>query len=137
MRATPGDIHHFIRFWANFKGMMQAVSSEGVTVDSKVYTPAIPEALVLTHCDLAPRNLLDDAEGELWVLDWEDAGYYPPFFAYAGMHNFNPHAEGWGWFARLGWTVFTWIVAGRWEKERWLLERIRSKLTRFPAGRRF
>ena len=137
IRATPGDIHLFIRFWANFKGMRQAVSSEGVTVDSKVYMPAIPEALVFTHCDLAPRNLLVDAEGELWMLDWEDAGYYPPFFEYAGMHNFNPHAEGWGWFARLKWTVFTWIVAGRWENERLLLEGIRSKFTRFPAGRRF
>ena len=31
------------------------------------------------HGDLVPWNLREDQQGQLWLLDWEDAGWGPPF----------------------------------------------------------
>ncbi|RDB18648.1 hypothetical protein Hypma_014700 [Hypsizygus marmoreus] len=39
--------------------------------------------LVFTHQDLAPRNMILDKSGRLWLLDWEFAGWYPSYFEYA------------------------------------------------------
>ncbi|PVH75823.1 hypothetical protein DL98DRAFT_314795 [Cadophora sp. DSE1049] len=39
--------------------------------------------LVLTHQDIAPRNLILDAQGKLWIIDWGLAGVYPPGFEQA------------------------------------------------------
>jgi hypothetical protein len=33
--------------------------------------------LVLTHQDIAPRNLIIDAQEKLWLIDWGIAGVYP------------------------------------------------------------
>ncbi|KAM5463182.1 hypothetical protein MauCBS54593_007592 [Microsporum audouinii] len=33
--------------------------------------------LVLTHQDIAPRNLILDPKGKVWLIDWGDAGIYP------------------------------------------------------------
>lgn len=38
------------------------------------------DKLVLTHQDIAARNLILDATGKLWVIDWGIAGIYPPGF---------------------------------------------------------
>lgn len=39
------------------------------------------------HHDLAPRDIILDHEGQLWLIDWNIAGFRPKFFEYAGMHN--------------------------------------------------
>jgi aminoglycoside phosphotransferase (APT) family kinase protein len=31
------------------------------------------------HGDFVPWNLREDSRGQLWLLDWEDAGWGPPF----------------------------------------------------------
>ncbi|XP_044721552.1 uncharacterized protein HRG_04467 [Hirsutella rhossiliensis] len=46
---------------------------------------------------LPPRNIMLDPTGQLWVTDWDYAGFYPKFFEYAGMQNFIP--TGWSRFA--------------------------------------
>jgi aminoglycoside phosphotransferase (APT) family kinase protein len=103
---------------------------------STTLIPATPSTLVFTHHDLAPRNLLLDRRGQLWVLDWDYAGWYPRYFEYAAMQNFSvPHT--WTRFARARWFLFTWITVGRFEHERNVLELIRAKFTRFMFGRRF
>ncbi|PIL25134.1 hypothetical protein GSI_13023 [Ganoderma sinense ZZ0214-1] len=38
--------------------------------------------LVFTHGDIAPRNLIL-RDGVVWVLDWEQAGWYPAYLEYA------------------------------------------------------
>ena len=42
--------------------------------------------LVLTHQDIAPRNLVLDAQGKVWMIDWAFAGVYPPGFEQAVLH---------------------------------------------------
>lgn len=36
------------------------------------------QTAVLTHQDIAPRNLILDAQGKVWIIDWSLAGVYPP-----------------------------------------------------------
>lgn len=43
--------------------------------------------LVLTHQDIAPRNLVLDAQGKVWMIDWGLAGAYPPGFEQAVLKD--------------------------------------------------
>ena len=139
VRCSSEDITNFIRFWVGFKSirkaMLEAKNPSEQAELSKAYIPA-RTAFVFTHHDLAPRNILVDAEGQLCILDWELSGFYPVYFEYAGMMNFL-FPENWGWFARLRWRLLAWMVAGRWERQRHVLENVRSKFSRFSLGRRF
>ncbi|KAK2754864.1 hypothetical protein FQN54_006757 [Arachnomyces sp. PD_36] len=40
---------------------------------------------VLVHQDISPRNLIRDISGQLWMIDWADAGAYPPAFEAAAL----------------------------------------------------
>jgi len=139
VRCSSEDITDFIRFWTGFKSIQKAIleakNPSEQAEPSKAYVPA-PTTLVFTHHNLAPRNILVDTEGQLCILDWELSGFYPVYFEYASMMNFH-FPENWGWFARLRWRLLAWLVAGRWERQRHVLERIRSRFTRFSVGRRF
>lgn len=136
-RSSPDNITSFIKFWAGFISIRHAIktAAQGL-VYFKGYTPPTARTFVFTHHDLAPRNILLDYSGQLWLVDWDYAGFYPRYFEYASMYNFSTPQD-WNLFARMRWHLFTWIAAGRSEKERRVLEQIRSKFTRFNVGRRF
>lgn len=40
---------------------------------------------VLTHQDISPRNLILDHNGEVWLIDWANAGAYPPAIESAAL----------------------------------------------------
>lgn len=40
-------------------------------------------SVVLAHQDVAPRNLILDAQGKVWLVDWGYAGVYSPGFEQA------------------------------------------------------
>jgi serine/threonine protein kinase len=111
-------------------------AKNGRMLDSKENPRLEPNTFVFTHHDLAPRNLLLTPSDELCLLDWDFAGFYPIYFEYASMQNFDMPKE-WSVWARLRWYLFTWIAVGRYEQNARVLRHIRSKFTRFPAGRRF
>lgn len=98
--------------------------------------PPTAKTLVLTRHDLAPRNLLLDPSGQLWLLDWDYAGFFPRYFEYKSMQNFHTPQD-WNWLAQKRWSLFAWIAVGRSEKERRALEVMRWKFTRFRVGQRF
>jgi len=78
--------------------------------------------LVLTHFDLAPRNLILDNTNRLWVLDWGYAGFYPQWFEVAAMM--------WDW-RQLGWHG-KWtaqFIAGFYQKQLQFFEHISWALT--------
>ncbi|RAH80812.1 hypothetical protein BO86DRAFT_274124, partial [Aspergillus japonicus CBS 114.51] len=41
--------------------------------------------LELVHQDISPRNLVLDEAGNVWLVDWADAGAYPPAFETAAL----------------------------------------------------
>jgi thiamine kinase-like enzyme len=43
------------------------------------------DELVLTHQDIAPRNVILDKEGKAWLVDWAFAGAYPRGFERVAM----------------------------------------------------
>ncbi|KAK0435808.1 uncharacterized protein EV420DRAFT_1676267 [Desarmillaria tabescens] len=42
-------------------------------------------ALVFSHVDLAMRNLVVGDDGQLWLIDFGEAGFYPPWFEFVNM----------------------------------------------------
>ncbi|KAJ5957695.1 hypothetical protein N7501_011974 [Penicillium viridicatum] len=43
------------------------------------------DKLVLTHMDIAPRNLILGSDRNVWLIDWGDAGLYPDGFEIASL----------------------------------------------------
>ena len=136
-RSSPEVITSFITFWVGFVSIRQAmkVAAQG-SFHPQGYIPPTAKTFVFTHHDLAPQNLLLDSSDQLWLLDWDYAGWYPSYFEYASMQNFFI-PQGWGWLSRIRWHLFSWITVGRFEQEMRVLREIRTKFTRYRVGRRF
>lgn len=131
--STAENIRSFLQFWARFTSIRKEARGE---TNPPPRIPPTADTFVLTHHDLAPRNIILAPSGQLWLLDWDFAGFYPIYFEYAGMQNFFVPPN-WGFFGRLRWALFSWIAVGRYEEHARLLRSIRSKFTRFYVGRRF
>ncbi|KAJ5114458.1 hypothetical protein NUU61_000217 [Penicillium alfredii] len=96
--GCPGDMEHFFRFWINFTSMRKAMQTAHQREMSTPEHQMLPTgSFVFTHHDLAPRNILLSPSGELWLLDWDLAGFYPIYFEYAAMQNFRM-PQHWGFF---------------------------------------
>jgi hypothetical protein len=130
--SSPEGLAAFIRFWLQFVPRRKR-AQQRETITPK-FVPHVPASFVFTHHDLAPRNLLVDGQGELWLVDWQFSGWYPAYFEYASMQNFN--AEGWSMIARLRWWLFSWISVGSYRREAKALDVIRQRFTRYPLGRK-
>ncbi|EMD35004.1 hypothetical protein CERSUDRAFT_96918 [Gelatoporia subvermispora B] len=66
------------------------------------------EHLVLTHGDIAWRNIILGDDGKLWLIDWGSSGVYPPWFEYTAM----------GWKNELRfWTYIRRFVTGAYPKQ--------------------
>ena len=136
-RSRPEDVAGFIQFWSDFVSITDEVKKTA-SQHAEPYQsckPWIVRKFVLTHHDLAPRTLMLDHSGHLWLLDWELTGFYPKSFEYAAMHNFMPNAD-WNKWARFKWQLFTHVVAGHFKREARALEIVRSQCTSWTAGRR-
>ncbi|KAG2001258.1 hypothetical protein GB937_010327 [Aspergillus fischeri] len=48
---------------------------------------------VLTHQDISPRNLILGRNGLVWLVDWVDAGSYPPAFETAALWSQSQFAD--------------------------------------------
>ncbi|OCH86603.1 kinase-like protein [Obba rivulosa] len=66
------------------------------------------EHLVLTHGDIAWRNLILGDDGKLWLIDWGSSGVYPPWFEYAAMRRL---------YESRFWTYIRRFVAGAYKKQ--------------------
>ncbi|OBT80095.1 hypothetical protein VF21_01071 [Pseudogymnoascus sp. 05NY08] len=137
-RALPSTISSIVNFWHNLVSFRSEKAKSPEEHRQSCERPTQPEDnFVFTHHDLAPRNLmLETSTKNLWVVDWDDAGWYPRYFEFAGMRNFITPEE-WGRFDRLRWDLFTWITRGWYKRESRMLTEIHRKLIRFPVARRF
>ncbi|KID96048.1 Protein kinase-like domain protein, partial [Metarhizium majus ARSEF 297] len=134
--ASLKQVNAFMNFWLEFVSIRHEIKKTTVqhsNCPKRTFSGGRP--FVFTHHDLSPRNIMLDPSGQLWLIDWDCAGFYPEFFEYAGMHNFIP--AGWDKFSLLRWRLFALIAGGPYYKKARLLEVIRSKITRFRPARRF
>ncbi|KAJ3984162.1 hypothetical protein F5890DRAFT_1518963 [Lentinula detonsa] len=78
------------------------------------------EALVFTHQDINPRNIIAGEDGRLWMIDWGWAGYYPPWFEYVAMQRQLQNEEVMGSHHKY-WDLLIPFVCGPYsEQEKWL-----------------
>ncbi len=136
--ATPDNIYAFIDFWSEIGSPKQEVAKTPAQHREPPRQQHLPPVtpLVFTHHDLAPRNMILHPSGQLWLLDWDYAGYYPPSFEYAAMHNFHI-PPGWSRWARMRWRAFCWIATGFYDKEMNVLLHVKSRFQRYRNFRRF
>ncbi|KAI1160820.1 kinase-like domain-containing protein [Nemania serpens] len=51
--------------------------------------------LVLTHGDLSSFNIMVEGDEVTGIIDWETAGWFPPYWEYTCAKNANPHNLWW------------------------------------------
>jgi hypothetical protein len=86
--------------------------------------------LVLCHMDLHMRNMVVDRSGRLWIVDWANAGAFPPWLEYANMVLWANAAREearppklWTWFARFMVGDYRRYMTGYLDRLRWAWER--------------
>ncbi|EIW51508.1 kinase-like protein [Trametes versicolor FP-101664 SS1] len=75
---------------------------------------------ILVHQDLAPRNMILDSHGTLYLVDWGISGFYPEYMEYFGIDATSSlcsmqwlRERTWAaWWGRLRWSLFRWVAAG-------------------------
>lgn len=50
---------------------------------------------VLTHGDLSASNIMADGDKIVGIVDWETAGWMPPYWEYTSAWNVNPYNKFW------------------------------------------
>lgn len=85
--------------FAHLKGfeLMMATSAPGLDDFKHFWTPP-GQAFesCLTHADISPRNIIRCRDGSLSILDWEFAGWWPPYWVYVKWHFSDfPPLPGW------------------------------------------
>lgn len=54
--------------------------------------------LVFCHNDLSMRNIMIDINGDVWLVDWGWAGFFPPWFEYINMAQAAEYDKApWSW----------------------------------------
>lgn len=75
--ATETELHEGLT-----KAMRSVQSNAWVEMVSGCIRSLPSHEIVLTHSDLAPRNILVKDSKVVAILDWELAGYYPAYWEY-------------------------------------------------------
>ncbi|KAL5522304.1 hypothetical protein ACEPAF_2161 [Sanghuangporus sanghuang] len=103
-----GSYREMSRWYQNRLLVMQQFRKEGL--DSAPFDDNAP--LVFTHMDLHPRNIILGDDGQLWIIDWTVAGWYPSWFEAASMISFVEHRSD----IPSSWIAWIPFIAGSCEK---------------------
>ncbi|KAF8838344.1 kinase-like protein [Paxillus ammoniavirescens] len=109
--ASPTLFCDYLNWW-----LVKARPSNCQPLPQLLLSP--PRDHVLVHQDLAPRNMILDLSGRLWLVDWGRSGFYPAFMEYLGMEG-PERAMPWlaaqslaSWWGRCRWFLFCSIACG-------------------------
>ena len=109
--ASPAAFCDYLNWW-----LLKARPSNCRPLPQLALSP--PREHVLVHQDLAPRNMILDSNGRLWLVDWGHSGFYPAFMEKLGMEG-PEGAMPWlaartliAWWGRLRWSLFSLIACG-------------------------
>ncbi len=64
------------------------------------------DALVFTHADISPSNLILSGDGVLWMIDWATCGFYPKWIEALSMYRYDAERS------PKGWNYLTWFAVG-------------------------
>lgn len=85
--AGPFSSYHDMSYWYDNRLLLvRRFRREGL--NAAPFDDSVP--LVITHKDLHDANIIIGDDGNLWIIDWADAGWYPEWFEGASMKT---HAE--------------------------------------------
>ena len=125
LHATPAVVQSFITFWLQFPQKRPLLYPDPeLHRKNLTLIPSLPARFVFIHQDLAPRNILIDKDRQMWLIDWDSAGFYPMYFEYVGMQSF--HCESWTPMDRFRWWIFSWISVGVYSRELQALDRVKE-----------
>ncbi|EFR03847.1 ankyrin repeat protein [Nannizzia gypsea CBS 118893] len=141
--ASSEAITAFVRYWYNVsplpsrkrKAAAYRASSSSpsiLTGTAATFEPDRHFPLTFSHQDLAPRNIIVDEKFRLWLLDWDQSGWYPIYFEYVCMQNFSIPFS-WGLLAKVRWWMFCWVSVGIYSKEQEVLHQALVNFTRFAV----
>lgn len=134
LRASPLDVQSYITFWLQYpQKRPQLYPDPELHRKNTAFIPSVPTEFVFIHHDLAPRNILIDEHRRMWLIDWDSAGFYPLYFEYVGMQNFDYGA--WNTMDRLRWWVFSWISVGVFSRELQALDKVKEYSVSNTFGR--
>ena len=109
--ASPSLFCDYLNWW-----LMKARPSNCQPLPQLLLSP--PREHVFVHQDLAPRNMILDSAGHLWLVDWGHSGFYPAFMEYLGMEG-PERAMPWlaarnltAWWGHLRWSLFCLVACG-------------------------
>ncbi|KAM4054574.1 phosphotransferase enzyme family protein [Hirsutella rhossiliensis] len=60
-----------------------------------LWGPGLGNDLVLTHGDLSSFNIMIQGDEVTGIVDWETAGWFPPYWEYTCARNANPQNAFW------------------------------------------
>ncbi len=84
-------IRHYNKFLEENNSEYTSMLSELLKKSDLIEKKSSPFEIVFAHNDLLPANFIKDNE-QLWLIDWEYAGYNTPLFDLGGLssnNNFN------------------------------------------------
>ncbi|KAK0450313.1 uncharacterized protein EV420DRAFT_1750410 [Desarmillaria tabescens] len=128
LRASPENLREYMNWWI----LHLPPTKPRQDLEIKPFS-----MFMFSHIDLHTRNMMVDEQGQLWLIDWGSAGFYPPFFERAALR-----IAGWfpsGWMGRImawRWIIFQWISAGSRPVEAASLTCIKARSTRQADARR-
>ncbi|KAK0231450.1 hypothetical protein IW262DRAFT_483103 [Armillaria fumosa] len=128
LHASPENLREYMNWW-----ILRLPSTEP-RLDLEVKPFSV---FMFTHMDSHTRNMIIDERGQLWLIDWGSAGFYPPFFERAVLRTVGRFPSGWmGRVMTWKWIIFQWISAGSKPAEANSLSFIKFRSTRQAGARR-
>lgn len=71
LHASPENLKEYMNWW-----LLRLPSTKPqFHLELKPFS-----TFMFSHMDLHTWNMMVDERGQLWLIDWGSAGYYPPFF---------------------------------------------------------
>lgn len=91
---TIRDFHQELRGGIAAEDIQDDASSPGVKLMASFHEQAW-QGPVFTHGDLSSSNILVKDDKVVGIVDWETAGWYPPYWEYTSAKHPNPQNRWW------------------------------------------
>lgn len=129
LRVSPSAFAEYINWWTQLSRPPRfSARPEFMVHPEKTH--------VFNHMDLSPHNMIMDDNYLLWLIDWQDCGFYPPYMEHDGMRLNMILDNTWtGVIAHWRWQLFRWMVTGSHPREQAAVSMVRNRSMAFPQAR--